>query len=73
MPIRVESRDALPSRLHTPDAVYDVLQVLDAWRAGGRWWRGELPSSHFAVELDGGLRASICERNGIWRVERVQD
>lgn len=73
MPIRVERRDALPSRLHTPDAAYDVLAVLDAWRAAGRWWRGELPGSHFAVELEGGLRAAICERGGRWRVERVQD
>ena len=73
MQIRVESRDALPVRLRTSDAAYDVLQVLDAWRAAGRWWRGEPPSSHFAVELEGGLLASICERGGRWRVERVQD
>ena len=73
MPIRVEHRDALPSRLHTPDAAYEVLAVLDAWRAAGRWWRGEPPSHHFAVELDGGVRAAIYERTGVWRVERVQD
>ena len=73
MPIRVESRDALPSRLHTAERTYDVLEVFDAWRAGGRWWRGELPSHHFAVELEGGLLASILERGGAWRVERIQD
>lgn len=73
MPIRVESRDALPSRLHTPDEAYEVLRVLDAWRSGGRWWRGEPPSNHFAVELEGGLLASIFERGGRWRIERVQD
>lgn len=73
MPIRVESQDALPSRLHTPEQAYDVLRVLDAWRAAGRWWRGELPSHHFAVELEGGLLAAIYERGGSWRVERIQD
>lgn len=73
MRVRVECRDALPSRLHTPEGALAVVQVLDAWRAGGRWWRGEPPSSHFAVELEGGLLAAICERSGRWRVERVQD
>lgn len=50
-----------------------VRRVLDAWRAGNRWWHGEQPSQHLLVELEDGHAAEIAYENDTWTLERTLD
>lgn len=50
-----------------------VRRVLDAWRAGNRWWHGERPSQHLLVELEDGHAAEVAYENGGWVLERTLD
>lgn len=50
-----------------------VRRLLDAWRAGGRWWRGEAPSDHYRLELEDGVTVRVRHQAGAWTVEGVDD
>ena len=71
--MHVSSRDGLPARLRHDGRVHAVLAVLDVWRVGNRWWRGEAPSTHYLLDLDGGITAEVCEQAGDWHWLRVLD
>ncbi|WP_295822298.1 hypothetical protein [uncultured Deinococcus sp.] len=49
--------------------------VIDAWRAGGRWWLGEAPRDCFLVNA-GSLTAELHREDrpgGPWWLARLQD
>ncbi len=50
-----------------------IRRILDAWRAGNRWWQGEPPSQHLLVELEDGHAAELAHENGEWTLERTLD
>ena len=50
-----------------------VVQVLDAWRYGGRWWLSERPRDCFLVQA-GTLTAELHhDIGGGWWLARLQD
>lgn len=71
--MHVSSRDGLPVRLRHDGRAHAVLAVLDVWRVGNRWWRGEAPSTHYLLELEGEVTAEVLEQAGVWRWVRVMD
>ena len=71
--MRTSSRDGLPARLEHEGRIRAVTDVLDVWRVGNRWWRGEAPSTHYLLELDGDVTAEVLEQAGAWHWVRVMD
>lgn len=71
--MRTSSRDGLPVRIEHEGRVHTVAAVLDVWRVGNRWWRGEAPSTHYLLELEDDVTAEVFEQGGAWRWVRVMD
>lgn len=71
--MRTSTRDGLPVRIEHDGRILAVAAVLDVWRVGNRWWRGESPSTHYLLELSGELTAEVLEQGGTWRLVRVMD
>lgn len=71
--MRTSSREGLPVRLERDGRVHAVTAVLDVWRVGNRWWRGELPSTHYLLELENEVTAEVLEQGGAWCWVRVMD
>lgn len=74
--VRVTLRDdGQPRQVIWQGRSYAVLTVLDAWRAGGRWWLDEAPRNCFLVQA-GALVAEVHQEDrtgGRWFLARVQD
>ncbi len=73
MRIDVETFADHPTRVTLGGAPVDVADVLDAWRAAGRWWRGEPPADVFRVELQDGRHLVLAQQAGRWRIEAIDD
>lgn len=71
--VRVSPDEETPIAVTLRGRTHRVVRLLDAWRVGGRWWRGETPSDHYRVELEGGATLRIRRQDGAWRVEGVDD
>lgn len=71
--MRASLRDGLPARIEHDGRVHAVVAVLDVWRVGNRWWRGEPLSTHYLLELDGERTVEVLEQAGSWRWLRVLD
>ncbi len=52
---------------------YRVRRILDRWRYGGRWWRGEPPRDYFLLELEGGRLLEVYQEAGRWVASRWLD
>jgi len=50
-----------------------VERIVDAWRYGGRWWRGERPRDYFLLELEGGLLLEVYREGETWVASRWID
>lgn len=50
-----------------------VVRVLDRYRYGGRWWRGEGERSYYLVELEEGLVAEVYRTGDTWVLSRTAD
>ena len=48
------------------------VQIMDTWRYGGRWWRGEGPRDCYLVQA-GALTAELHQQGGVWWLARLQD
>lgn len=71
--MRTWARDGLPHRVEVDGRVRAVRYVLDAWRVGDRWWRGEAPSDHWLLELEDGAILELRERDGVWELAGTLD
>ena len=71
--MRTWLHDGLPARLEHGGRVRTVAHILDVWRVGNRWWRGEAPSTHYLLELEDEATVEVCEQEGAWRLLRVMD
>ncbi|GGO38947.1 DUF6504 family protein [Deinococcus humi] len=60
-------------RLIWQGRAYAIQGVLDQWRYGGRWWRGEAPRDCFLVQAGGLLAELHHEDGGVWWLARIQD
>ncbi|WP_022799556.1 hypothetical protein [Thermus islandicus] len=49
------------------------MRLLDAWRAGGRWWLGEEGRDYFLLEVAGGLVLEVFREGEGWVLSRVLD
>ena len=74
--IEVETHpDGLPQRFRYRERAYNVGQVLDAWKYGGRWWLHEPPRRCYRVQA-GQLLAELHAEDipgGRWWLAAVQD
>jgi hypothetical protein len=63
--IRVEENaSGLPKRLWLGPDSYCVRRVIDAWRYGGEWWRGEPPRDYYHIETTGGAGFIVYREGG---------
>lgn len=69
----VSSVDGLPASVTLHGRTRRVTRLLDAWRVGGRWWRGEPPSDHYRVELEGGATVRVRHQEDAWTLDAVDD
>lgn len=75
-PIQVRSQRGQPRLLLWRARPYPVQQVLDTWRASGRWWLQDSPRDYWLLDA-GGLTAEVYRtRTGTgfqWVLSRVGD
>lgn len=69
----MSSTDGPPRTITWRGRAHTVTRVLETWRVGGRWWRGEAPSDHYRLEVEGGATLRVRRREGAWEVEGVDD
>ena len=50
MYLNITTKNNLPVQLNGKK-----LKIIDQWRIGGRWWRGEAPRNYFRIEQNGKL------------------
>lgn len=50
-----------------------VVRVLDRWRYGGRWWRGEPPRDYLLLEVEGGGVLEVFREGNRWFASRWLD
>ncbi len=70
---KLAQADDLPTAVTLHGREHRVTRLLDAWRVGGRWWRGEAPSDHYRLELEGGVIVRARRQGGAWSIDGVDD
>ncbi len=68
-PIELDSDGDRPTRCEGRR----VRRVLDRWRYGGRWWRGEAPRDYWLLELEDGSVKEVYRSEGRWMLSRIVD
>jgi hypothetical protein len=53
-----ENASGLPKCLWLPN-LCRVRRIINAWRYGGEWWRGERPRDYYRVETTGGAELIV--------------
>ncbi len=62
-----------PSKLEGPRKPVKVRYILDAWRYGGRWWRGEAARDYYLLELESGHVVEVYRSLESWVLSRISD
>ena len=62
-----------PSGLNGPRKPVGVRRVLDFWRDGGGWWRGEPPRDYYLLEVETGTVLEVYRAGETWVLSRVAD